>query len=141
MFHNSDDTSNSELYEMTETVHAAALTMTSFHVTVWSVDMEAVNQWHLGAERTQGRIDETHPTQTREQEDTRGFIYSCQSMARVYKSNHDNTNDSSLKAAQQAVNSQRLFHNLKRHHTYKIFLTKRTNLIAKRETHTNEIIS
>jgi hypothetical protein len=74
--------------------------------------MEAVNQWHLGAERSQGRIDVTHPTQTREQEDS-------QSMTRVYKSNHDNTNDSSLKAAQQAimyalisviVNSQRWFH-------------------------------
>jgi hypothetical protein len=52
--------------------------------------MEAVNKWHLGAERSQGRIEETNPFTPREQDES-------QSVTRVNESNHDNTNDSSFK--------------------------------------------
>jgi hypothetical protein len=107
MFHDSDNTSNFELDEMANTDSARSSIndedggqtrrhVESFHVNAWASDMEAVNQWHLRADRSKGRIEETNPITTRVQADR-------QSVTRVNKSNHDNTNDSSLKAAQQAI--------------------------------------
>ena len=107
MFHDSDNTSNFELDEMADTDSARSSIndedggrtrrhVESFHVNAWAGDVEAVYQWHLGAERSQGRIDETNPITTREQEES-------QSVTRVSESNHDNTNYRSLKAAQQAI--------------------------------------
>jgi hypothetical protein len=56
MFHDSDDTSNSDLDEMTDTDSARSSIndedgdrtrrhVESSHVNVWAGDMEAVNQW------------------------------------------------------------------------------------------------
>jgi hypothetical protein len=69
MFHDSDDTSNSELDEMTDTDSARISIndgdggrtrrhVESLHVNAWAGDTEEVTQWHLGAERSQGSIDE-----------------------------------------------------------------------------------
>jgi hypothetical protein len=80
MLHDSDNTSNSELDEMTDTDSARSSindedggrtrrNVESFHVNTWTGDMEAVNQWHLDAERSQGRIEETNSITTREQEE------------------------------------------------------------------------
>jgi hypothetical protein len=107
MFHDKNNTSNSELDDTIDTDSTCSSInnedggrserhVESFHVNTWAGDMEAVNQWHLGAERSQGRIEETNPFTTREQEES-------QSVTRVNESNHENTNDSSLKAAQQAI--------------------------------------
>jgi hypothetical protein len=107
MFHDNNNTSNSELDDMIDTDSTCSNIndedggrseghVESFHVNTWAGDMEAVNQWHLGAERSQGCIKETNPFTTREQEES-------QSVTRVNELNHENTNDNLLKAAQQAI--------------------------------------
>ena len=79
MFHDKNNTSNSELDDTIDTDSTCSSInnedggrserhVESFHVNTWAGDMEAVNQWHLGAERSQGRLEETNPFTPREQD-------------------------------------------------------------------------
>jgi hypothetical protein len=79
MFHDNNNTSNSELDDMIDTDSTFSSIndkdggrserhVEYFHVNTWAGDMEAVNQWHLGAERSQGRLEETNPFTPREQD-------------------------------------------------------------------------
>jgi hypothetical protein len=63
---------------------------------VMSGEVDAVDQWHLGENESQGRIEVTNPITTRMQRES-------QSVTHVNESTYNSGNDTVLQAAQQAI--------------------------------------
>jgi hypothetical protein len=68
----------------------------SFHMNVMSWEVDEVDQWHLGENESQGRIEVTNPITTKMQRES-------QSVTHVNESTYNSANDTVLQAAQQAI--------------------------------------